>query len=140
MDPDKCRRNTIAFCGEFTFQETGEATPKFFILLDDIDEETDKTIIVTFTGNLKYRDKPFNLFVPPNSFDNCEREPFPRKNSLIDCNTCREVSGRFLRSGMCKFIGRIEDGWMKKIYQTIGYATKVEPRLIIKLKNRVNLI
>lgn len=140
MDPDKCRRNTIAYCGEYTFPGTEAATPKFFILLDNIDEEIDKAIIVTFTSNLKYKDKPFNLSVPPNSFNNCEKGPFPPKESLIDCNTCREVQGKFLRNGMCKFIGSIEEGWAKKIYQTIGYATKIDTRLMLRLKNRANLV
>ena len=138
MNPEDCRKNAIAHFPVFKFKD-GNIKPKFFILMDDIDEETDTIIVATFTSNLRFKSEGFCIFVPKNHFKDWMNDPFPDEDSLLDCNTCDEIPAKVIRSGNCKLIGRVKDIWMSKIYKALEHATKIEPKIILKLKRRLKL-
>jgi len=138
MNPQYCKRNTIAYVSAFRFPD-GYIGPKFFILLDDVDEETDTVIVATFTTNLKYKNKKWTIFVRRGYFKEIFKESFPYRDSLLDSNTCQEIPAKHIRSGKCKYVTRAKNGWVLKIYKALEYAYKVEPYLIVKLKARLNL-
>lgn len=138
MNPNDCKKNAIAHLYTFKFKD-GNVRPKFFILMDDIDKETDKIIVATFTSNLRFKNESFCVFVPKNYFKDCMNDPFPCEDSLLDCNTCDEIPAKVIRSGNCKLIGHVKDGWMSKVYRALEYATRIEPRIVLKLKGRLNL-
>ncbi len=138
MNPNDCKKNAIAHFPAFKFKD-GNVKPKFFILMDDIDKETDKAIIATFTSNLRFKNESFCIFVPKNYFKDFMNDPFPYEDSLLDCNTCCEIPAKIIRSGNCKLIGHVKDGWMSKVYKALEYATKIEPVIVLKLKGRLNL-
>lgn len=138
MNPQYCKRNTIAYVPAFHFRD-GNVGPKFFILLDDIDEETDTVIVATFTSKLKYKNKQWTIFVRKGYFKEVLKESFPREDSLLDCNTCQEMPSKYIRSGKCKYVIRARNGWLGKAYKAMEYAYKIEPYLIVKLKARLNL-
>ena len=138
MRPEECKRNTIAYISAFKFPN-GNIGPKFFILLDDIDQEIDKVIVATFTTNLRFQREKFAIYVPKDYFKDYFNRPFPFQDSLLECNTCCEIPAKVIRSGRCKFIGRARDIWMSKVYKALEYATRIEARLIVKLKTRLGL-
>jgi len=138
MNPEECEKNTIAFLQAYKFPN-GNIKPKFFILLDDAEEKTDTIIVATFTTNLRFRDRKSSIFIPKGYFKDYVNEPFPYEDCLLDCNTCNEIPAKVIRSGHCKFVGCAPDIWMPKIYKALKYATRIEPKIILRLKRRLNL-
>jgi len=139
MNPFDCRKNTVAHFSSFRFSN-GNISPKYFVLIDDLDEENDSIFVVTFTSNLKYKKKKWMVFVSEKSLkDEIKGVEFPYTDSLVDCNTCLEVSGSVIRKGGCSFIIRMGDEWINKIYDALKYAYRVDSAILVKLKLRLGL-
>lgn len=140
MNPEHCKKNAIAYYPALERPKNGYTKPKFFILLDDVDKKTDTIIVATFTTNLKFKDRPWVIFVPKGYFkDPFGNRSFPYEDCVLDCNTCYEIPAKVVRSGRCKFICFASESWVSRIYKSLEYATKIEPRLILKLRRRLNL-
>lgn len=138
MNPEDCKKNAIAYFPAFRFKD-GNVKPKFFILIDNIDKDTNTIIVATFTSNLKFRNEKFCVFVPKYYFKDGMNNPFPNKDSLLDYNTCDEIPAKVIRSGNCKLIGHVKNNWMSKNYKALEHATKIESKIILKLKKRLDL-
>lgn len=139
MNAEYCKKNAIAFHPALQ-RQNGHIKPKFFILLDGIDEETDTVIITTFTTKLKFKNKPWVIFVPKGYFKTpFENGVFPKEDCLLDCNTCYEIPAKVIRSGKCQFIVFAHESWVARVYKDLEKATRIEPRLIIKIRRRLGL-
>lgn len=133
MNLKYCRKNVIAHVPEFEFR-SGSPTPKFFILLTDVDELSNSVIVATFTTKLKYKNKKSVVFIPKGFFQDPSKKKFPFEDSLLDCNTCCELSSMYLQRDKCKYIIQADNSLALKIHKALAYANRVDPYVIIKLQ------
>lgn len=128
-----CKKNTVAYVKEFQFQH-GEPVPKFFILLTNLDKEFN-VIVATFTRKLeKYKNKEWVVVVPAAYFQDSSGKQFPFEDSLLDCNTCCELSSVYLQRDKCKYIIQADNSLLPKICEALKHANKVNPYTMVKLQ------
>ncbi|MDA2936513.1 hypothetical protein MYX06_04825 [Patescibacteria group bacterium AH-259-L05] len=114
---------------------------RFLLLIDDPDDHAQTIPVLLFTASQNFfkiyrnrKPKQF-IFIKRNRFqDPMDERLIPPRDSLIDCNSCREISLKVIRSGRCKYIRRVDDRFMSLVYSKLRFAYKIPPEIILKLR------
>lgn len=143
MELHYIKRNSIIHVPAFPLKNglIKENGGRFILLIDDPDDENKTISVLLFTASKNYfkiyhaKNPKHFIHIKQNKFqDPIDDKSFPLKTSLIDCNSCQEISLKVIRSNRCNYIIRADDHFMSLVYSKLKFAHKVPPEIILKLR------